>query len=375
MKGCGLIWNARGVGNRPTQRRIKSLIQEYKLCFVALLEPMLDSRKAEKICRRLNMDFYFSQGAGTSKILVLWRHPLEFRLYHSHDQIVTFEALDQGQAISFFSFVYARCQVSERQALWTQLRNFSLSISKSWIIGGDFNTILYSNEKLGGNPPEVRSMDDFHYALSSANLMDAGYLGSKYTWCNNQEGPSCIRARLDRCLVNSEWVAQFSSTTIQHLSITLSDHAPLQVSFRDIQSNEPRPFRFQQMWISHAEFQSVVKQSWEAPIYASPLSRLVGKLKGLKKDQQAWNKSTFGNLYQNLALAEDEVLEAQKVYDEDPSPAHIEQLNGAKSRLLEVQLQEEVFWKQKAHMRWLQEGDRNTHLSIIWRCGKGLNLL
>lgn len=46
------------------------------------------------------------------------------------------------------------------------------------------NPLLYANEKLGGNPPPVRSMDDFHEA---ANLIDAGFLGSKFTWCNNQE--------------------------------------------------------------------------------------------------------------------------------------------------------------------------------------------
>jgi len=76
-------------------------------------------------------------------------------------------------------------------------------------------------------------MDDFNDSISSANLMDAGFLGSQFTWSNNQEGQSCIRARLDRCFINSGWLAQFPHTVIQHLSRALSDHAPLLISYRD----------------------------------------------------------------------------------------------------------------------------------------------
>ena len=101
--------------------------------------------------------------------------------------------MDVLQAV--LSFVYAKCSIVDRRELWQQLHVLSQTISMPWMIGGDFNTILYANEKLGGNPPEVRSMDDFHEAISLANLIDAGFLGSKFTWCNNQEEQACIRAK------------------------------------------------------------------------------------------------------------------------------------------------------------------------------------
>lgn len=63
------------------------------------------------------------------------------------------------------------------------------AIAKTLDDRGWFHYRLYANEKLGGNPPPVRSMDDFHEAIS---LIDAGFLGSKWTWCNNQEEQACI---------------------------------------------------------------------------------------------------------------------------------------------------------------------------------------
>lgn len=87
------------------------------------------------------------------------------------------------------------------------------AIAKTLDDRGWFHYRLYANEKLGGNPPPVRSMDDFHEAISLANLIDAGFLGSKWTWCNKQEEQACIRARLDRCLINSCWQVQFLHTT------------------------------------------------------------------------------------------------------------------------------------------------------------------
>lgn len=70
------------------------------------------------------------------------------------------------------------------------------------------------------------------------------------------------------------------------------------------------------MWTMHSDFQHVVARCWERPLYASPMCILVGKLKRLKQTLKEWNKNTFGNLFHNLALAEDDVLIAQQGFDE-----------------------------------------------------------
>lgn len=81
------------------------------------------------------------------------------------------------------------------------------------------------------------------WIMLTTNWIDAGYQGSRFTWCNNYEGAHCIRARLDRCLVNSAWSGAFPYWVVQHLSRALSDHAPFLVTYKESMNMEPRRLR------------------------------------------------------------------------------------------------------------------------------------
>ncbi|CAA7404784.1 unnamed protein product [Spirodela intermedia] len=50
------VWNCRGVGNSPTQCRVRNLTSQQKLEIVALLEPMINLEKAGDIRRRLGFE-------------------------------------------------------------------------------------------------------------------------------------------------------------------------------------------------------------------------------------------------------------------------------------------------------------------------------
>lgn len=175
---------------------------------------------------------------------------------------------------------------------------------------------------------------------SSSGLTDIGFVGSSFTWSNNQQGASAICARLDRCFANHAWTSLYPHAQVQHLSRTLSDHAPMLLQFRQASTQEPRPFRFQHMWISHPSFLNAVKQSREAPCFWTPLYILISKLKRLKYDLKQWNVHTFGNLFHNLSQAEDQVLIAQSTCDANPTAENYQAVNEARENLLKVQLQE-----------------------------------
>lgn len=54
---------------------------------------------------------------------------------------------ENGTVEAVLSFVYAKCSIVDRRELWQQLHVLSQTISMPWMIGGDFNTILYANER------------------------------------------------------------------------------------------------------------------------------------------------------------------------------------------------------------------------------------
>lgn len=152
-----------------------------------------------------------------SKIWVLWKSSIHLSIFHSHDQVVTFAVHEEGRLTAYLSFVYAKCTLAERRELWRQLSLLSASITVPWMVGGDWNVILFANEKLAPEE-DGRAIDEFDDALCAASLADAGFIGSRFTWCNKKEGPGCIRARLDRCLINSSWLMKWflKKTSINH---------------------------------------------------------------------------------------------------------------------------------------------------------------
>lgn len=90
---------------------------------------------------------------------------------------------------------------------------------------GDFNIVADQSEKTGGCPVNMQDKNEFLSMMQQANLTNAAYHGNKHTWSNNRIGASAIVERLDRALLNCEWIAKFT-TKVTHINKACSDHSP-----------------------------------------------------------------------------------------------------------------------------------------------------
>lgn len=132
-----------------------------------------------------------------------------------------------------FYVVYASPNLTDRISLWEELTQLVQTITGDWLIGGDFNEVICSSEKLRGNSPLPKRMYDFRQCLNNYNMIDLGYKYFKYTWTNKRHrNRQClILERLDRCVANDSWIKHFPKSTVTHLPRTKSDHCPLLLSF------------------------------------------------------------------------------------------------------------------------------------------------
>ncbi|XP_042488955.1 uncharacterized protein LOC122069075 [Macadamia integrifolia] len=150
-----------------------------------------------------------------------------------------------------------------------------------------------------------------------------------------------------------------------------SDHSPLLVVSSSSQRPPNCPFRFNNFWTDHEDFDRVVAESWAEWVPGSPILSLMSKLKRLKGALKGWEKLTFPHFERDLDEAKKNLAHVQEEIDSNGLSDQLFRMEAdAKTALLKAQDNHEKLWAEKARLRWLTYGDRNSkffHLSAKMR--------
>lgn len=107
----------------------------------------------------------------------------------------------------------------------------------------------------------------------------------------------------DRDFVLSLCMDFLDARTCTTLPRHQSDHNPLLLTLSKDLWSRPQPFQFQSNWASHRGFLDLVSSIWNISIDRNLMGEEVAKLKLVKAALKFWDKSTFGNVSQEIIEA------------------------------------------------------------------------
>ncbi|WOL02489.1 hypothetical protein Cni_G11208 [Canna indica] len=201
------------------------------LSVITLQETHLDERRASRFIRSLGRGWlcFFQPSIGSSSGTLLAWKSIEVKVQPllTSSQCLTMVLGFLDREPFLFSSVYASTNPNVRCEFLKSFDNFDIS-PFPWLICGDFNCVLNSCDKQGGLPFRLsKSEVDFRDFTRDLGLIDLGFTGNPYTWCNNRGSASRIMIRLDRVFCNTAWMHIFGCSSIKHLNIGISYHNPL----------------------------------------------------------------------------------------------------------------------------------------------------
>lgn len=181
-----------------------------------------------------------------------------------------------------------------RKFFWDDIAAIGKSFDGDLGVMGDFNVVLNSEDKAGGNPVTSSSSGGFRGLINDSGLIDIGFDGNAYTWNNRRGGAANIQERLDRGFANAQWKLRFSNASISHLMALFSYHRPLLFQTKTPSDNLPRPSKFESMWTTHADTVFIMEEAWNRQ------EKFARRVRDTKDALKKWNKLVFGHVQHKI---------------------------------------------------------------------------
>ena len=143
----------------------------------------------------------------------------------------------------------------------------------------------------------------FRDTMDLCGFIDLGFKGNPFTWKKHFKNRQTSWERLDRGLVNNEWLLRYRGTTIHLLTCNTSDYYPLLIEPEMVEPTNPeKPYHFEEMWLVEKGCSNTVKQVWSKQDNRDIALGIVPKIKRCGKALKKWSSTNFGNVRKELKL-------------------------------------------------------------------------
>lgn len=185
--GNGCSWNVRGLNAPNKQKEVKLLCNDEKVSLIGLIETKIKREKLDQLANHMfagwqyisNLDDHYN-----GRIWIIWR-PDYYRvsLVNKSTQQVTCKVKFTLLQCTFeVTYAYVFNTKDERNELWDNLVVQSRKCTNPWLVLGDFNSILTTKDRIGGNNVIWSEVVDFNNCFLDYGLMEFPTQGHRYTW-------------------------------------------------------------------------------------------------------------------------------------------------------------------------------------------------
>ncbi|KAA3474615.1 reverse transcriptase [Gossypium australe] len=271
-----LCWNVRGLGSLRTVRRLQHMLKNYRPQIVFFMETKLNTNRMERVRRQCGffngIDVPAEGFRGGLSLGWNGGHLVNLKSLSKNHIDVEIQEDEEKPRWRFMGF-YGASEVRNKAETWDLLRRLGGNNSLPWLVGGDFNDILYAHEKKGCLSREEARMEAFRRTLEECLLEDIerGRILERN-----------IRERIDGCVARDTWFQIFPNYSLRHLSYSFSDHCPLLVETKDgRRGKNPSRFHFESWWVLEESYEEEIKKLWEKSS-GSYFNRMTALANGLK---------------------------------------------------------------------------------------------
>ncbi|XP_020264584.1 uncharacterized protein LOC109840369 [Asparagus officinalis] len=320
------FWNVRGLNKSSKQQIVRNQLMQYHISFLALLETKNKDCSISKVTRKIASNWEWEsnvRAVGKAMIIIMWDPNIfDTQVINMSDQQITCSVKSKdGRLDCFISAIYGFNQLEARKGLWNDLNSICQSIGNTpWLLRGDFNAMISSEEKLTGvilTEPHTGDFCNFIEVCALSHLKTQGFF---FTWNNKQEADARVWSRLDRALINDAWINNFNSSHVEFMMPGISDHSPAIVLLYEDTFPRKKSFKFYKIWINHDSYIPTISNIWHQFIQGYSMFSVYTKLKVLRGALKDLNKKHFNNI-------SEQVLRAKNALQEDQENLQVNPLN------------------------------------------------